>query len=280
MYKVILFFLLSLSFVWLGCADSSKKVPSRDDSVDQHLDGKQNQEDANSASQKTDPFADDPDQKVGTHPISPEETRKDLVGPLEQRLIDAGLVDIKTLDPEIVVDLKYATEDNFMDQNVYGELRRCYMQKDAAEMLVQAQINVREADSSLSLIVFDGVRPRSVQRKMWAIVKGTDQQKYVAPPGGTGSMHNYGAAVDLSLVDANGELVDMGTPYDFFGPLAQPRYEDKYMKEGKLTKKQLQSRWLLRKAMRKAGFHMIMSEWWHFNSTTRALVSSKYEVVE
>lgn len=198
---------------------------------------------------------------------------------LEKQLIAQGLVDLHSVDPSIQVSLAYATTDNFLNENVYGELTRCYLQPVVAEMLAEAQRLLKAERPDWSLLVFDGVRPRSVQRKMWAIVKGTPQQKYVAPPS-SGSMHNYGAAVDLGLSDAQGAIVDMGTPFDFFGPLAQPRYEAQYLESGELTQEQLNHRLLLRNAMRQAGFHMIMSEWWHFNAFSREEVKQRFTPVE
>lgn len=198
---------------------------------------------------------------------------------LERALIAQGLVDVQQIEPSIQVDLKYASTDNFLGENVYGTLRRCYLQPEVAQMLQQAQTLLRQETPSLSLIVFDGVRPRSVQMKMWEIVKGTPQQEYVAPPG-SGSMHNYGAAVDLGLVNEEGELLDMGTPFDYFGPLAQPRYEMQYLKSGELTPEQLQNRWLLRKVMKAAGFQVILSEWWHFNAYDRKITRQKFHIVE
>ena len=151
---------------------------------------------------------------------------------------------------------------------------------DVAERLANAQEMIMKDHPRLRLLIFDCVRPRSVQMKMWDIVKGTDQQKYVAFPGGSGSMHNYGAAVDLGLVHLDSGVVDMGTNFDFFGDLAQPRYEDKFAKEGKLTVEQVNNRRILRAAMLQYGFHGILSEWWHFNGFLREEVKERFQIVE
>jgi len=200
-------------------------------------------------------------------------------GELALMLEEAGLVDIQTLDSSIQVSLVYATDNNFLGRNVYGDLTQCYLQKEVAAMLVKAQGILKESHPNLSLLIYDGVRPQSVQKKMWNIVKGTPMQNYVAPPW-PGSMHNHGAAVDLSLVNALGQPLDMGTPFDHLGPLAQPRYEDKYMREGKLTKEQVENRRLLRKVMKQAGFRIILSEWWHFNAFSKAKVRAMYPLVK
>ena len=199
---------------------------------------------------------------------------------LEFTLLDQGLVDIISVDPSIHTDIKYSTEDNFMSEEVYGDFDKCYLQPIVADMLSKAQTLLKERDSLLSLLIFDCVRPRSVQLKMWDIVKGTDQQNYVAPPNGGGSMHNYGAAIDLGLIHLDTGLVDMGTPYDFFGNLAQPRYEMQFLKSGELTQRQAQNRWILREVMKKAGFHVILSEWWHFNAFPRPEVRQRFKIVE
>lgn len=203
-----------------------------------------------------------------------------LIGALEQSLLDAGLVDIQSLDPSIRVSLKYSTTDNFLQRDVYGDLVRAYLQPEVATMLQEASDCLQSRHPNLRLLVFDGVRPRSVQRKMWDIVKGTDQQNYVASPTGGGGMHNYGAAVDLGLYHVDTGLVDMGTPFDFFGDLAQPRYEDRFLKEGGLSQTQVDNRRILRVCMLKAGFSGILSEWWHFNAFPKAVVREQYQIVE
>ncbi|MEM6800590.1 MAG: M15 family metallopeptidase [Bacteroidota bacterium] len=199
---------------------------------------------------------------------------------LERTLIEQGLVNVLSIVDDIKVDMKYSSLDNFLNEDVYEDYDHCYLQKAVAEKLAKVQELIKKKDKRLSLIVFDCVRPRSVQYKMWEIVKGTDQQKYVAAPGGSGSMHNYGAAVDLSLFHLDTGLVDMGTPFDFFGDKAQPRYEEKYLKQGIISQDQFNNRRLMRAAMLQAGFHGILSEWWHFNAFPRAEVKKRYQIVE
>ena len=198
---------------------------------------------------------------------------------LEASLVRQGLVNVQEINPSLMVDLKYASEDNFLKKNVYYSLDKCFLQKEVAVMLAKAQDYLSSNDSLMHIIVFDGVRPRSVQFKMWEIVEGTDMQAYVASPY-AGSMHNYGAAVDVGLYHKDTGLVDMGTPFDFFGDLAQPRYETKYLASGELTKEQHAGRMLLRKSMRKAGFVGILNEWWHYNAFPKDTVRKKYVIVD
>lgn len=198
---------------------------------------------------------------------------------LEAQLKRHGLVDIRRQDRSIRVELKYSTVDNFMGEDVYGDLERCYLQRDVAEMLVRAQMLLRKQRPGFSLKVFDGARPRRVQRIMWDLVKGTEQQKYVASPE-SGSIHNYGSAVDLTIADDQGVDLDMGTPYDFLGELAQPRYEERFLQEGKLTREQAGNRRLLRNIMSAAGFASIPNEWWHFDAFSRTEVKRRYKIIE
>jgi zinc D-Ala-D-Ala dipeptidase len=197
---------------------------------------------------------------------------------LNRVLLDLGLVDIQTICPDILVELKYATEDNFLHKNVYGDLRKCYLVKEAASKLAAAQKNLG-SKRGWRLKVFDGARPRRIQAAMWALVKDTPKQPFVANPN-TGSNHNYGAAVDLTIVDEKGRELDMGTPIDFFGELAQPRLEDAFLKKGLLTADQVLNRRMLRKVMTDAGFISISSEWWHFDAFPIAEVRKRFKVIE
>jgi D-alanyl-D-alanine dipeptidase len=197
----------------------------------------------------------------------------------DRALSGRGLVDIQTLSPGILVELKYATEDNFLHKNVYGDLKKCYLVREAAVKLAAAQKSLAALKPGWRLKVFDGARPRRIQTAMWALVKGTPQQPYVANPI-TGSNHNYGAAVDLTVVDEKGRELDMGTPFDFFGDLAQPRLEDAFLKTGKLTADQVQNRRLLRKIMTGAGFFSISSEWWHFDAFPASEIRKRFTIIE
>ncbi|MGE0086228.1 MAG: M15 family metallopeptidase [Desulfococcaceae bacterium] len=190
-----------------------------------------------------------------------------------------GLVDIHTLDPDIQVDLKYSSKDNFLGQDIYGDLDKCWLQREVALKLVNAQRLLKKKHPELSLTVFDAVRPRRFQWQMWKLVKGTPAQSYVANPV-YGSLHNYGAAVDLSITDAKGWELDMGTAFDYFGDLAQPGYEEKFLKEGKLTQEQVNNRKLLRSVMTDAGFLPLKTEWWHFSGLPKKEIRKKYKIIE
>ncbi len=199
---------------------------------------------------------------------------------LEQHLISFGLVDIQSVAPNIQVHLKYSTTDNFVGIDMYGELEKAFCQPDVAEKLKKAYQYLQEEDSTLTLLIFDAVRPVFVQQKMWDTLKMPirEKTKFLSNPRNH-SIHNYGAAVDISLATKSGEELDMGTPFDFIGKLAHPRQEQKLLKEGKLTEKHIKNRKLLRKVMKKAGFFNIQTEWWHWNSCSRNTAKRKYKVV-
>lgn len=198
---------------------------------------------------------------------------------LEARLVDMGFVDVQTLAPDIRVALKYASGDNFMRAAVYGDFKKAYLRKDAATKLALANRYLKEIRPDLTLLVGDALRPRSISQKMWSFLSGTQMQRYVANPRG-GSMHNYGCAVDITICDIRGKQLDMGTPLDHFGELSQPRYEKKFLREGRLTKEQVENRQLLRKVMRQAGFNDIQLEWWHFEAFDKKLIRKTYSIVE
>src|SRR5262249_47021952 len=122
------------------------------------------------------------------------------------------LIDAATLVPGLQVELRYATRDNFLGEAVYGELAVCYLARDAAAMLARAAAVLAAAHPDLRLHVWDCARPASVQRKMWAIVKGTPAQPYVADPA-KGSIHSFGCAVDITVATAAGAPPALGTPH-------------------------------------------------------------------
>ena len=189
-----------------------------------------------------------------------------------------GLVDVRTLDLYIRVVLPYASDDNFTGQVLYESSQYAYLQPDVAEKLAYASQLLREKYPKYRLLVLDAARPLSVQQKMWNAVKGTPNNIYVANPKKTG-LHNYGAAVDVTITDDLGVELDMGTPFDFFGEEAQPAKEKEMLKQVKLTQTQLDNRKILRNVMNQAGFLTYYREWWHFNSCTLEEAKKKYKVI-
>lgn len=205
------------------------------------------------------------------------------ISELEQKMIDAGLVDIQSVDSTIHVDVKYATMDNFMNRILYVGYEKVYLQPIVAERLSKAQKALQAIDSSLTLVAFDGTRPRSVQQEMWNgldTVPFNERIKFVSNPA-NGSIHNYGSAVDLSIMDkSTGVWLDMGAGYDDLRKIAYPRHEAKFLASGELTAAQVDNRKLLRKVMRAGGFWVIETEWWHFNAFSRKKAKEMFEIVE
>ncbi len=185
------------------------------------------------------------------------------------------LVDIRSFAPTVLVDLQYAKDTNFTGVALYQKATPCLLQLDAAKMLAKAAELLSNIQPDYRLIVYDCLRPLSVQKKMWDLVKNTQQAAYVANPNSSiPSLHNYGCAVDLSIVGLN-----MGTAFDYFGPLAEPKREGFFLGIVKLSLEQWKNRLLLRFVMTSAGFLPLHNEWWHFSCATRQQAKNKYRVV-
>ncbi len=199
----------------------------------------------------------------------------------ERILIANGLVNIHDIDSTIKVLLRYSTKNNFLGIDMYGDFDQAYLQPDVALKLKKAQQYLKDTFPNYSLIIYDAVRPRSIQQMMWDSIKVSHKlrPKYLSNPK-YGSLHNFGAAVDISIVDSSGKPLDMATDFDSFKELAYPIMEKQMLKKGLITKEQINNRKLLRKVMKKAGFFNIQTEWWHFNSCYRKVARTKYKLIE
>ncbi|HEX8536889.1 MAG TPA: D-alanyl-D-alanine dipeptidase [Cystobacter sp.] len=164
----------------------------------------------------------------------------------------APVVDATEVVKELVVDMRYATPDNFLKQKVYPDGARCLLLPETAERLKKAADTLRAQGYRLK--VYDCYRPIAVQWQMWKILP---KPGYVANPK-KGGNHNRGAAVDLTLVTADGAEVEMPTPFDSFERAAHHGY-----KGG--TKASREHREVLRAAMEGAGFKRNPMEWWHYD---------------
>ncbi len=176
--------------------------------------------------------------------------RKDLLTSID----DKDFIDIEKLSNYFVLDMKYATSDNFLKKAVYS-CAKCYVRGIVAKALIKANADFMKKGYRIKL--FDCYRPHSVQKKMWKIVPNPG---YVANPKG-GSIHNKGAAIDITLTDLKGNQIDMGTAFDHFGKEAHHAYT-------KLSKEVIANRKLLRSTMESYGFSIIKTEWWHYNFKT------------
>ncbi len=196
---------------------------------------------------------------------------------VDKLMHEHGLVDIRSLDKRIRVELKYSTNDNFIGEDMYGALNTCYLEKGFAHRVAKAQAELSKLHPGYALLIYDGARPMSVQRRMYARVDGTPQRIYVAPAT-RGGRHNYGVAVDLTIVDDKGKPLDMGTPFDHFGPEAHLGQEDSYIKSGRFAPEVKTNRQLLQRVMRTAGMRAYDKEWWHFQELiTMTEVRKRYK---
>jgi zinc D-Ala-D-Ala dipeptidase len=162
-----------------------------------------------------------------------------------------GLVDLEKLDDSFIIDIKYASEDNFMNRKLYP-LNKCALQLETAKKLINANNYAKSLGYKLK--VLDAYRPLSVQKLMWETLP---DDNFVAPPT-RGSKHNRGCAVDVTLVIFNGEELEMPSPFDDFSNKAWITYNS-------APEHQLKNRELLGKIMMENGFERIKTEWWHFN---------------
>lgn len=161
------------------------------------------------------------------------------------------LVDIKEINPHIIVDMKYAAEDNFVKTKLYDS-NTCFLRRSTASKLDTVQRKLE--GMNLGLKVWDCYRPLAVQKILWAILPN---ERYVANPE-KGSRHNRASAVDLTLVDLQGNELQMPTGFDDFSPRAHRQYQD--IPEGVFR-----NRTLLEGTMKKAGFIPLPEEWWHYD---------------
>ena len=174
--------------------------------------------------------------------------------PQKQEIADTTFVNLKDYSKDFVYDMKYATEDNFLKAKVY-DCAECVLRYKTVQALIAA--NKVFMKNGCKIKIYDCYRPLSIQKKMWEIVSNPE---YVADPK-KGSIHNRGGAVDISLVNADGIELEMGTKFDFFGIQAGHNYK-------KLPVPVIANRKYLKSVMIKNGFNSFDSEWWHYNLKT------------
>jgi len=161
------------------------------------------------------------------------------------------LTELQEVIPDLHLDVRYATPDNLVDEQLYP-IAKALLRKPAAQALGEVQQDL--ALRGLGLKVFDAYRPYEVTKKIWEPYKNPD---YVADPA-KGSRHNRGCAVDLTLVDKDGEELLMPTGFDEFTEKAGHDYQD-------LPKEAIRNRELLREVMERHGFVALETEWWHYD---------------
>jgi len=196
-------------------------------------------------------------------------------------MVELGLTDVCFWEPAIQCFLVYTTADNFMKKPLYNtKLTRAWLHPHAAMKLIHAQEILQQERPDLSLLIYDAARPIEVQRIMADWAKRTNNTNFVADPSKGGGQHNYGMAVDVTLVNDQGEWLPMGTPFDFFGPEAYTDKEDVLLKQRRISPSEYKNRQLLRRVMEDAGFTSITSEWWHFNACSSEEAKKRYKLID
>lgn len=177
-----------------------------------------------------------------------------------------GLVDIKSLDKSIIADLRYATDNNFTGEILYTEDIGIYAEPGLANAVVKTNSLLHKIYPDYNIVIFDAARPMSVQKHMFNLVKGTDNEQYIANPYGNfpGGFHNYGMAVDLSIADENGVPLNMGTGFDDFTNLAHVGIEYDLFSKGLLSFEAYSNRMLLYALTAASGLMPYPFEWWHY----------------
>jgi len=178
----------------------------------------------------------------------------------------------------IRVDLRYATANNFVGRDLYSPFDCAWLHVQAAAALERMVAWLAARRPDLTVLVLDALRPQRVQQQLWDALAGTDLRLYLADPA-RGSIHSYGMALDLTLVDAAGHELDMGTGFDDMTELSHPALEEGFVLAGRLSDTQVANRRLLREAMLAAGFLAIKTEWWHFDCGDRDLVRRTFQRV-
>lgn len=178
----------------------------------------------------------------------------------------------------IRVDLRYASANNFVGRDLYAPYDCAWLHVQAAEALERVVAWLKQRRPDLTPLVLDALRPQRVQQQLWDALEGTGLRLYLADPA-RGSIHSYGMALDITLLDAAGRELDMGTGFDDMTELSHPALEEGFLLAGKLSEEQVANRRLLRDAMLQAGFLGIRTEWWHFDCGDRELVRSTFRRV-
>jgi len=178
----------------------------------------------------------------------------------------------------IRVDLRYASANNFVGRDLYSPYDCAWLHVQAAEALERVVAWLKDRRPDLTALVLDALRPQRVQQQLWDALDGTGLRLYLADPA-RGSIHSYGMALDLTLLDASGRELDMGTGFDDMTELSHPALEEGFLLAGLLSEEQVANRRLLRAAMLQAGFLAIRTEWWHFDCGERELVRSTFRRV-
>ena len=209
-----------------------------------------------------------------------------------------NLVDIRELNGDILIDLKYSTSDNFVGVDMYGELETAYLEREFAKRGVRAQHILKQRHPEYTLLIYDAARPISVQRNMRKVVEDTEFEDFVAD-GTRGGRHNYGVAVDLTIATLDGKPLDMGAGFDDFTEAASVKgtadnsdpstrtlevyrdYINNLAKRGVISYEAAANRIILVEVMHEAGLYPYRREWWHYEEIISiSATRSKYKLLD
>ena len=176
---------------------------------------------------------------------------------------------------DVAVELRYATTHNFVGRDMYAGFDCAWLHRDAAAALSHVAASLHALRPDLRVLVLDALRPQRVQALMWDSLEGTDLREYLAPPD-RGSIHSFGMAVDVALIDAEGCELDMGTPFDDLTERSHPALESELLQRGEINATQVANRQILREVMNANGWQGISTEWWHFDCGDPIFVRENY----
>jgi D-alanyl-D-alanine dipeptidase len=175
----------------------------------------------------------------------------------------------------IDVDLRYASANNFDGRVLYDGIDCAWLRAEAAAGLEAAATWLARTHPGHRLLVLDALRPQRVQEAIWRDIAGTPAALYFAEPS-RGSIHSFGMAVDVTLRDAAGRELDMGSGFDAMTLASHPALEAEQLAAGAITPAHITAREWLRGAMAAGGFVGIAHEWWHFDHGDREHVRRTY----
>lgn len=246
-YSLILcIIIISTSSLGLACAKKDNNL---------------NKTDVSEQNQDTKEVIPEPQESVENHEDSNQqiETVNEIKLPKEVE----GFVLLKDMDNDFVIDLRYATEDNFTKKKIYPN-DICVLRKETASKLVKANEQFKKLGYRIK--IWDAYRPVYVQKIFWNIVKDS---RFVANPANGGSIHNKGCAVDITLVDESSNELVMPSSFDDFS-------EKAYRKNSNMAEEAKKNMNLLTEVMVQSGFKPIDTEWWHFDDVN----SANYDITD
>ncbi len=191
---------------------------------------------------------------------------------------DSNMVEITRLHG-FKMDLRYGSFNNVTGHDLYCGIQRAFVHKDALPKLKKAATLLQKEMPGAVFVVYDASRPIYAQEALRKTVRGTPYSSFVASPG-KGGMHNFGLAIDMTIADSSGALLDMGTDFDSFERCAGSVGEEDALASGRLTQKQVDNRNFYRSIMKRAGWTPLNSEWWHFNAYPSKYVREHYTKFE